>query len=368
MEGEKAQKDFREESVKPAIEFIKSLGEKSRIVIAQGHDNDSIFSAVILSKLLTRLGHTVVNFVTEFNFNMTKDDAGVVMKENPDAVIIVDIAEVGQDVIDVLSETKTLVVDHHEEKPYNFPYVNPRKIISTAYVPTSYLAYKIFSGLADPKEILWLAGVGVLADHGVKQNVDLFQKLKEVEPELVGNSALEDEALFDNSKMGELASIFDSSRIVVGKAGVYTAIKVLLEAGSYRDIKEDGSSDLKQLFYWHKEVEKEFKSLIDGFEKEQKKIGKNIVVFEVKSELGLKSRVAGYLQRRCGKNVLVVLQKTGYHYEASFRRGEGVEENLRELAKRSVKDIPDSTGGGHEAASAARFPEAYLAGFLQNLE
>jgi len=44
-----------------------------------------------------------------------------------------------------------------------------------------------------------------------------------------------------------------------------------------------------------------------------------------------------------------------------------VNTDLNKLAKKAVKGIPKSEGGGHEAASGAKIPVKYIARFLQQL-
>ena len=52
----------------------------------------------------------------------------------------------------------------------------------------------------------------------------------------------------------------------------------------------------------------------------------------------------------------------------SFRRGKVCIVDLNQLASNSVKNIPDSNGGGHPVAAGCRFPTKYIEKFLRNLK
>jgi nanoRNase/pAp phosphatase (c-di-AMP/oligoRNAs hydrolase) len=122
-----------------------------------------------------------------------------------------------------------------------------------------------------------------------------------------------------------------------------------------------------ELYGYFEIVEKEFKKLVANFNKKRKLVKKNIIFYEIPSKLAIKSSLAGYLVQFCKDEVLVIAQKFGDHIDVSFRRGENVKTDLNKMAKKAVKGIPDSQGGGHEAASGARIPAKYIAKFLKQL-
>jgi ribosomal protein S17E len=250
---------------------------------------------------------------------------------------------------DLVKIGKVLNIDHHIPKGYeNIVYVNPRLHNKHAYIPVSYLCHKIYTKFSD--DMMWIAGIGVLGDHAVKNCLDLFQNIKRNYPELIGKAELIDEKLYENSLIGKLVRMVDSGRIVIGARGSLKTVEILINAKTFHDVLEN-----KQLKKWNEISEKEFDRIIADFWK-NRKILNNVMFYEIKSKYQFKSAVAGYLQQSFDDKILAVGQKEGIMLDVSLRRGMKVDTDLAELAMMVVGSIPGSSGGGHEAASAVRIP------------
>lgn len=365
------EKKVVESTIKPAIDFIDKIDSGDRVVIAHGHDNDSICSAVVLYKMLKNFKKVrAMLFATKDNFALRDEDADDVAKMEPDHIIAVDIAHASptSHVEKTLSSNDTLVIDHHE--PIKVPgivYCNPRNYDKKIYMPVSYIAYKIYEKFGDASDVAWIAGIGVLSDHAVSIAADLFEKIKDAEPKLLGQTILKEEDLFSYSILGTLAKIFDSARVVEGRIGSTLAAMVLSRAKSYDEIINPRNRDAEKLMNWSETVRKEFKRLVADFNKKRKLIKRNIIFYEIPSKLFIKSSLSGYLVQFYGDKILVVAQKIGSELDVSFRRGEDVKTDLSRLAKKAVGGIPGAEGGGHEAASGARIPVKYISRFLKQL-
>ncbi|MBU5536969.1 MAG: DHH family phosphoesterase [Candidatus Aenigmatarchaeota archaeon] len=353
----------------PAVKFLERIKPGDKVSIIHGHDNDSICSAAIIYRLLKTIYKIESNLVVSgSNSSVTEDVLDKIKKLKPNYVIIVDISDVNVSILTELRNTsQVMIIDHHVPKGYVLiTYVNPRVFNKEIYLPTTYLCYKIYEKYLDTKEILWIAGIGTLSDMGLKNCNDLFENIKSNKKELVDNNQNIDEILFDNSLLGKLAKIFDSARVVNGVEGSVAALDILIKAKNYHEVLK-GKSGAKKLLEWFSVADKEFNRLIKDFEKKKKQI-KKIILYEVKSRYNMKSPLATYLAKRLTSEILVIYQKSGKYIDVSFRRGKVCIVDLNELAINTIKDIPDSNGGGHTQAAGCRFPAKYLNKFLRNLK
>ncbi len=356
-------------TIKPATDFIGKIKKDSRVTIVYGHDNDTICSAAIIYKLIEKkFGIKSKLVVSEFNFKLGESSFDEIKKSNPEFVIVLDIAEIPKITEVFLENYETIVIDHHGPSIYKkLAYSNPMLHDKKSYIPVTYISYRIYKTFFDPKEILWIAGIGTLADHGVRQTTDLFKEIKKYNYELVDDIEFVDEKMFDSTTLGLLSKMFDSAAVVKNIEGVRLAEKILIESGSYKDILQLKNADIKKLSSLYETKRKEFERLVDDFHKNKKEIGM-FLIYEIKSKLKLKSNLAGYIQQFYKDKIIVVYQLQKDFYEMSFRRGPDVKTDLRTVAKFSVRSIENSSAGGHEPASAARIPKKDLDKFVENLK
>lgn len=328
-----------------------------------GHDADSVCSAAIISKLLQKLKVSVSNVVTESNYSFGRNDLEKVKRVNHKFVIILDIPMVGVGLLTELTKLyRVMIIDHHKPKGYvRVCYINPRVYDDNIYAPTTYIAYKIYESFLSPKDILWIACIGVLGDHGVESCKDVFIKLKKANPELFDNSEITSEGLFRSSRLGKLTRMIDAGRVVNVK-NVDKVFKTIAAAKSYKDIEKNGW--IRKLF---KSVEEEFEKSLKDFEKD-KRVFKYVVFYELKSKYNLKSSFAGYVQTLFEDKVVCIAQKFGDYYEASLRRGNKLDVDLSKLAESLIEGLKDASGGGHPSASAVRFPSSEIKNFISKLE
>lgn len=360
-----------ESTIKPAVKFLSEIKSGDRVVVAYGHDNDSICSAVVIYRLLKNFnGIEPELFSTKDNFALRDEDVDEISKMEPTHIITVDIAHTNysEHVTDFLASVKTMVIDHHQpEKIAGVLTCNPRTYDKEIYMPVSYIVYKIYEKMGDPSDVSWIAAIGVLSDHAVSIAGDLFEKVSKLHPRLMGKTRLKEEDLFSYSLLGTLAKIFDSARVVEGRMGSVLAARTLTKARSFDYIIKADSGDAAKLMAWSEIVRKEFKRLVTDFNKKRRIVKGNIIFYEIPSKLFIKSSLSGYLAQFYKDKVLVIAQKIGETLDVSFRRGEDVKVDLNKLAKKSIAGIPDAVGGGHQAASGARIPAKYMARFLKQL-
>jgi single-stranded DNA-specific DHH superfamily exonuclease len=352
------------ELISPARDFIESIKPKDRVAIVHGHDADSICSAAILYKLIKSENKTdPILVVSELNSHLKEKTFEKIKRIKPSYTIIVDIANIGVDIITNMRVfSKVMIIDHHVPKGYaKITYVNPRIFDRDSYLPATYVCYKIYENFTNPKDIAWIAGIGTLGDMGMKNCLDLFEKLKREYKELVDDFGLDDEVLIEKSLLGELTQIVDSGMIVNDIAGSVFSLKVLIGAKKYNDVISN-----KTLSKHYKMVENEFKLIEKDFEK-NKKIVDSLVVYEIKSKMKLKSAFSNYLERKFDDKVIVVYQKEEKSYNISLREGKKIKTDLDSLAKEAVVGIEGADGGGHPSSAGIRVPIRYIKDVLENI-
>ncbi len=355
-----------EKTIEPALQFFSKIKPRDEVTIIHGHDMDSICSTAICYTLAKEIfGADVSTIASQFNFTVTADS---LERKEIKFTIFVDLADIPQEIFDRLNQFgKVLIVDHHPPKNYRDVYnSNPRIFQQDIYMPTSYVAYKIFEHYSNDKKMLLLSCLGTLADHGAKQNSDIFKSLQKFYPKLLGRVKTDDEVLFAKSSIGELVSIISSSWIFGRKSGAETALKALIKMKNPSEIFNSSFKEAKTLLNMHKKVSTEYKRVLKDFQEKKTTFG-NIVFYEISSEMNLKSILASSVQKDFKEKIIAIAQKTDDSYDISFRRGPGVTEDLGQFAQQAIRDIPNASGGGHEAAAAARIPKEYIGKLLENL-
>jgi single-stranded DNA-specific DHH superfamily exonuclease len=341
-----------------------------RIVIAHGHDNDTICSAVVMKRLLeNHMQVEPILFPLDSNSAVTEKDADKIREMRPDKIIVVDIAHVSSEAaMEFLDSESTLFIDHHQ--PIKFEraiYCNPRSHEKRIYMPVSYITYKIYEMFEDPSKVAWVAGIGVLSDHGMAVAGDLFDYIKKIDPVLLGSKSKDEEELFTYSTLGKLAKVLDNARVVKGKEGAIFASKTLARIKSYKSLMTAGLEDTAKLREWNEAANKEFKRLVADFNRKRALLKGKIIFYEIPTKMNMKSSLSGYLTQFCPDNVLVIGQVVDGSLEVSFRRGKNNKTDLNKMAQHAVRGIEGGEGGGHEAASGARVPAKHMAKFLKQL-
>lgn len=342
--------------LRAAFKFLKICGEE--VGIAFGHDCDSIASAGIFSKLLKKLEKKPRLFVAELNYSITEKDLEKMRGARVNSVVLLDLGDVPPELIAKATNFfPVLIVDHHLPKPYKTYYVNPRIKDVKAYIPTSYLCWLIYKKFFE-NGVDWIAGVGTLADFGVRGNEKLFREIKKMNPELV-RGRINQKNLFERSILGFLVKFLDSARIVNGKKGASYAARVLAKIENWNELVEDD-----KLFNWFNTSEKEIKEELKKLKKKSKVVGE-VVFYLVESKLNLKSSIASYSKEIFPNKVVAIGQRFGNYYEISFRSKKKID--LSSLVSRLTRIIPNSSGGGHPSAAALRIPAKSLNYFLEKL-
>jgi single-stranded DNA-specific DHH superfamily exonuclease len=360
-----------ERTIGPAIEHIKKIKATDRVVIFHHNDCDGCCSAAVMGILMKKLFGATPRLVPADVEEETLDFRAIektcrgyqhlIVLDFP-AFKISDMPEKGDGI-------SVLVLDHHPVRPMpNVTYCNPRLFDAAAYIPVSYLAYQIYKNLIGGADACacWIAAAGTLGDYDISLCTDLFNELKGIHPELIGNFELSGGVLYEESLLGKIVKIIDSCRAVGGSTGVELVTRFLVAARDYRQLVDGTTPEAKEMLAFFERSESEIKRMVDDFKVNARRIGR-IVFYEVVSPLKLKSTLATRIQRHSDSEVIVLAQKSGGIYNISLRRGPKSKVDLNSLIGRGVSNIPNSRGGGHEAAAGGTIPAGFLDTFLENL-
>jgi single-stranded DNA-specific DHH superfamily exonuclease len=352
------------------VEFIAKLQSKRGVVIIHDDDPDGICSAVLLSKCCLKVtSENPAIHSTEYGQSLTPKLLRMLRRDEAQAVIFTDVPAIPHNLLsEAAEEAEILILDHHYPDDYQkVVYANPRLLKASAYLPSSYLAFHVAIGLGLPQELCWIAGIGVLSDHGVENCKPLFTLIRSEFPELVGKAKLEDASLMDLAPMGLLTKTISSAIVASRRQGAQVAFKTLNSAETYRDILEGSSSEARRLREWNQIVEDEFQNITRDVRRNVVRRGGNVVVYRFQSRLRIKSLVANYLPRLFKDEIVLVIQKDGKYTHVSLRRGDRIRTDLRSLVQEGIKEIPDASGGGHPEASAARLPSEWVDQFMDRI-
>ena len=373
MSNKKSEK-FIDNLVQPAINFIKTAkSSPSKTIIICDDDCDGISSSVLIAKCLKNF-EIIPTYESQVSENITKKISS--KKNKIKFAIFLDTADIKQTILNkIKTHAKVLIIDHHVVKKYSgATYVNPRNEQSKVYIPTTCMAYSIYKKIGDKKNtksVLWLAAVGVLGDHGVKNCRGIFEELKKENYELVENVKtrgveFDDDTLFDNSIIGMLTKIVDSGRVVRGVDGTEFVIKTALHTVDYEKFLAGSTKQTEKILGWYCVAKKELSRLLADFEKNKKQVG-NMLIYEFKSKLKIKSSFASSLSGKHHDKIIVILQEESDQYKISMRRGTSINVDLAQKIQAALSGIPGASGGGHPEAVGGRIPKKYLGQFLKNL-
>jgi len=356
---------YMEKIIEPAVKFMKNISGKALIVIDD--DSDGCCSGAIIALIIKKLYNYVPKFFsTEIDEpSLTKKVVDEIKKEKPDYIIFCDIPSIPLQFIDELKKiSKILIIDHHSVVNYKTSYCNP-KIYINAFIPTSYIAYRIYKKILNTNDVCWIAGIGVLGDYGVQNCKDLFSEIKSRYYDLINKAAFDNVSLYEKSKLGILAKMTDAAKIIKGKRGVEFVSKILVE-NEFDEILNGRTKDTKKILKWYNLLKKEFEKTVNDFRRNHKSYGK-IVFYEIKSKYKIKGSFGAYVEKFFDDKIIVICQTFGKKIGFSLRKGKKLKTDLSIFAKKIIKGIPGGIAGGHAEAAAGKINKKYYKKFLENL-
>ena len=310
--------------INKVIKFLRNLKEEDKIEIITHKDCDGICSASMLKLFLEMRG------ISPYKIKV-KDISLENLTLEGEKVIFLDLTlEVLIPIIRKARNREILVIDHHPftKVPKGIIFYNPRERNPHAYIPASYLVYRI--GKKVEKRIeryRWIAGIGVIGDKGEANN----EKCREFV-----------EGFKEKKLLYYLAEVISAIEIVYGEKGCLECIEKLSESES----PKEALMKLGNLAHAKQELE----NILRKIEKRKKEIGK-VMVVDASSEYGITSLAASRLAEKYRDRIIIAYSKKEDGRIRISGRSNGMV-NIGEIFQEVAEEMK-ARGGGHEQAAGA---------------
>ncbi|MBU3957815.1 MAG: hypothetical protein KKB25_01955, partial [Nanoarchaeota archaeon] len=307
---------------------------------------DGLCSAVVARKALERAGLKPDIMVTHLEKTAELES---VAKSKYDAVIFLDLA------LDHLGgrfwneKQKVLIVDHHpfhkDMNSKNVVHFNSH-FFSEGYLPASYLTYKIFSEIAEIKDVEWVSVLGTIADYGYDDCRDLLDRYISVKEkgEMFG------------TKYGKAAAMVNGASFFFGFEKM---AEILSSASGADEFMEN-----RKIIGYYEKFSKEIERLKKEFWNVAEKIGK-VYFAHIESKIErIQSSVLTQLARENPEKVLVIYHKFGENIKLSGRAQTGYD--LGTIFMKAA-EFAGGSGGGHKPAAGAMVPASNIEKFKKKV-
>ncbi|MDI6798640.1 MAG: DHHA1 domain-containing protein [Candidatus Aenigmarchaeota archaeon] len=320
--------------------FIRQIEPKDKLFLIYHTDVDGMVSAALTFIALERLGLKVLETIprsTEGRREIPKD------LESCDKAIILDLPL--EDFEGLKDSNKAmLIIDHHPSEDMNtekIVHINPRLEKKEIYQPTSYIVYKLFSGIVDLNDREWLSVIGIVGDFGFEDCRDLLKKWVKVKRK--------SEIL--NTKFWRIANKIRAASLELGRN---TTLKILISAKTMEELNKN-----KKILSSYKKYEEIYRKAREEFWKNAKEFKNlNLIISRISKNVG--SDLANEISARYPNSIIVLLEKSKDEYKVHARCTEG-KVNIGNL----MKDI--CKGGGHRQAAGGKIKAKDLETFEKKL-
>lgn len=326
--------------------FTNSITDKDKVCVLHDTDMDGVTAGVLAKKGLQEIGiePAIVTPMYHGERSITLDFAQKLMDNEITVLIAVDLPIESYDGIDLLSELKVMVIDHHpiEKEPAGVTIIKPQLMeldFEPSQICAANLVYNLFDSLADMSQYDWLAALGMMADSTYQTEKDFVDKV------LVknGNKVKKDVFATDFSRAASYGTYADC----VGGKDAYDKLFAAF----------DESSDYKEAISKLTEfapVEKEVNKLLRNFDKKKEELDGDLVFYEITAKYRVNSIVSTILShKKVPDKTLVVAEKRDDDYKLSGRR-QDLKVHVGNMFRECVAGLEDANGGGHRPASGAR--------------
>lgn len=326
-------------SKKQIVEIKEHLDKAQNPVFFFDNDPDGLCSFLLLQRYIQRGKGVAIRSFPEMNGDYFKK----VNELNADYIFILDKPVVSKEFFEEAKKFNLPIVwiDHHDIENLYVPdfvyYYNPVKNKKKSNEPVTYLCYAI----SNKKEDLWIALIGCISDRFVPDFYDSFKKRY---PDLAINSndAFD---IFYKSQIGRIARMFCFG-LKDTTTNVLKMIRFLICVKNPYEVLEESSNN-KEMHIKFKQISKKSQKFIY---KAKDLINDNkVFFFQYSGELSISSDLANELSYLFPNKIIVVIYTTGIKANISIRG-----DKIKEISLEVLKQIPNSTGGGHENAIGAQ--------------
>jgi len=317
------------------------------------NDADGLCSFLLLQRYLGRGKGFPLKSSPELTKNYIRkiDELGI------DYVFVLDKPIIEKEFWEKIHEKNVPIVwiDHHGIKGDTPNFVNfydPVLNKPSSNEPVTALCYQV----TGKKEDLWIALAGCVADHYLP---DFYKDFKKSYPDLAINTKKPFDVLY-NSEFGRLIKIM-SSGLKDRTTNVITMLKFLMKVKTPYEVLEESSKN-HLMHKRFKEVDRNYRALLDGAKKLEKKSDK-VLFFKYSSELSISGELANELSYLFPDKFIVVAHIKGLKVNLSCRG-----KNVREKFLRVIEKVETAKGGGHLNAVGGQLNSSHLEEFKRNFE
>ena len=314
------------------------------------NDVDGLCSFLILRRSIGRGRGVAIKSFPDLKEQYTKK----VDELNPDAVFILDKAEVSKEFIDTVYEKGIPItwIDHHESK------TDKSIIAKTSYYtsmpsaePVTYIAQKVFNRTED----LWLAVIGCISDVYMP---DFAEKFEDRYPELINSNLSAFDALHA-TEVGKIAKMLNLG-LMDTITNVVNLVKYLFKATDVYSILEENDKT-KQFHKRVAELNEFFNKQITKAEEEFDS-SSPVLFFSYSGNTSMSSEIANRLYYNHKNKLIIVAFKRPDKTNISIRGKDALK-----ITYKAIEGISGATGGGHKEATGAMVPITDFEKFKENV-
>lgn len=353
-----------------AVEYFRDIGEKDRVLVLHHWDMDGSASAAIISKIIEEVrgrGADIVKLPKGRKHGLGQEVEEMMEEEDITKLIVSDMSidagradKIQESGIDVLN------IDHHDygELPEEVPVVNPRIEDDEVYVP----AAKICNDIAKKfgLNLDWIAGLGIIQDFAVKDNKQIFKKLRKQYPHYFPDT-IEQQEMAKNCRYGVYSNVLNVKPYKNTEECAKEAFKALTESESLKHL--EGNEHYRNVHHYYQEADKEFKRIREKYESERETYEDiQLVFFQFESDFHINSSIATSVSLENHDWIHMIVKDEGDKAQISARCQSG----RVDLGKLMREALPENAGegaeaGGHRNAAGASMDKEALAEFKKNI-
>jgi len=353
---------------KQVAEIKEHLDKAQNPLFFFDNDPDGLCSFLLLQRYIKKgKGVPIKSFP-----GLTVDYFRKVSELNADYIFILDKPVVSEEFWKEVEQINMPVVwiDHHEIRKKDIPkfvnYYNPlfnrsikvggsfsRK--QTTGEPVTALCHQI----NNKKEDLWIAVIGCISDKFIP---DFYKEFGEKYPDLsVADVEVKD--AFDilyKCQIGKISKMF-SFALKDRTTNVINMLRFLMKVKTPYEVLEETNQNFT-MHYRFKQIDSKYQKLL----KKAEIIGgesKKLLFFQYRGDLSISADLANELTYKFPNKIVVVVYIIGVKANISVRG-----KKIRKIILKSIEDLDEATGGGHEDAVGARIKIEDLEIFKKNLE
>ena len=333
--------------------FRRALDESARPLFFYDGDADGMTSYIQLYKYKKEGRGVMISGRPQLNGDFVRKYE----EYQPDAVFVLDTAQLTQEFIDAI-QCPIHWLDHHSPEhpelklPKRVQYYNPRLWDDADGRPTSYWAYRIV------QQDLWIAMIGIVGDYHF--DADLADEFRKDHEELLPKTIThQGEALFD-SELGKLIRIINFN-LKGPVSNCLTSVKILTRIESPEEILYQLTPRGKYLYKRYTRVMEHYEKLLTAAKEHIKKKDDFIVYIYSNDTFSLSGELANELKYRNKDKVVIIGRKHDGKVMMSLRSE--THEVLGPLQE-ALKEV-EGYGGGHPLACGAAVIQEHFDAFVE---